>query len=280
MRPRSTAGRKALDTTLRAIATLAALAGILTLLWILGVVIQKGHGALDAAFFTELPAHPGSGHGGLAGAILGTLLLTGVATLVGGPLGLLAGVYLSEFGRTSRPGAAIRFAVNVLLGLPPILVGLFVWTILVVPAGGFSGYAGAVALALIVLPLVARSTEETLALMPSALREGALALGTPRWKVTLLAIRCAKGGLVTGFLLAVTRVSGETAPLLVTALNSPSWPRSFSEPMSNLGVTIYQYARSPYEDWQAKAWGASLVIMAGVLTSTLLARTFARGRRS
>jgi phosphate transport system permease protein len=170
----------------------------------------------------------------------------------------------------------VRFAVNVLMGLPSILVGLFVWTILVVPFGGFSGHAGAVALALIMLPVVARTTEDMLALVPNALREGALALGTPRWRVTLIVFRAAKGGLVTGVLLAVARVSGETAPLLFTALNSPFWPKSFSEPVANLTVTLFQYAMSPYADWQAKAWGAALLIMAAVLTTTLLARTLSR----
>lgn len=279
MERRPATGRKLLDLAVRVGASLAALAGILALLWILAVVVQRGFGALDLAFFIELPSPPGSSEGGLASAILGTLMLTGAATLLGVPVGLLAGVYLSEFGRTSRLGAAVRFSVNVLMGLPSILVGLFVWTLLVVPFGGFSGHAGAVALALIMLPVVARTTEDMLALVPSALREGALALGTPRWRVTLIVFRAAKSGLVTGVLLAVARVSGETAPLLFTALNSPFWPASFSEPVSNLTVTIFQYAMSPYEDWQAKAWGASLLIMAGVLATTLVARTLAREKK-
>jgi phosphate transport system permease protein len=279
MQRRPATGRKLLDLAVRVIASLSALFGILALLWILAVVVQKGFGALDLAFFTELPSPPGSTEGGLASAIVGTLLLTGAATLLGVPVGMLAGVYLAEFGRTSRLGAAVRFSVNVLMGLPSILVGLFVWTILVVPFGGFSGHAGAVALALIMLPVVARTTEDMLALVPNALREGALALGTPRWKVTMIVFRAAKGGLVTGVLLAVARVSGETAPLLFTALNSPYWPGSFSEPVSNLTVTIFQYAMSPYEDWQAKAWGASLLIMAGVLATATLARVFSREKK-
>ncbi len=279
MQRRPATGRKLLDLAVRVIASLSALFGILALLWILAVVVQKGFGALDLAFFTELPSPPGSTEGGLASAIVGTLLLTGAATLLGVPVGMLAGVYLAEFGRTSRLGAAVRFSVNVLMGLPSILVGLFVWTILVVPFGGFSGHAGAVALALIMLPVVARTTEDMLALVPNALREGALALGTPRWKVTMIVFRAAKGGLVTGVLLAVARVSGETAPLLFTALNSPYWPASFSEPVSNLTVTIFQYAMSPYEDWQAKAWGASLLIMAGVLATATLARVFSREKK-
>jgi len=279
MNRRPATGRKLLDLAVRVAASLAALAGILALLWILGVVVQRGFGALDLAFFTELPSPPGSTEGGLASAILGTLMLTGAATLVGVPIGMLAGVYLAELGRKSRFGAAVRFSVNVLMGLPSILVGLFVWTLLVVPFGGFSGHAGAVALALIMLPVVARTTEDMLALVPNALREGALALGTPRWQVTLIVFRAARGGLITGVLLAVARVSGETAPLLFTALNSPFWPASFSEPVSNLTVTIFQYAMSPYEDWQAKAWGASLLIMAGVLATTVVARTLAREKK-
>jgi phosphate transport system permease protein len=278
MRRRPARGRKLADLAVRAAASLAALLGISALVMILAEVAHRGLPALDPAFFTALPGPPGVAGGGLANAILGTLALTFAATLIGVPLGMLAGVYLSEFGRDTRLGAAVRFCVNVLMGLPSILVGLFVWTVLVVPFRGFSGYAGAAALALIMLPVVARTTEDMLSLVPHALREGALAVGTPRWRATLIAFRAARGGLITGVLLAVARVSGETAPLLFTALNSPFWPRSMSEPVSNLTVTIFQYAMSPYADWQAKAWGASLLIMAAVLTTSLLARTFARER--
>jgi phosphate transport system permease protein len=276
---RPATGRKALDLAVRLAASLAALTGIGALGWILATVVERGWGALDLAFFAALPGPPGVAGGGLASAILGTLLLTGAATLIGVPLGMLAGVYLAEFGRGTRLGAAVRFSVNLLMGLPSILVGLFVWTVLVVPMRGFSGHAGAVALALIMLPVVARTTEDMLALVPNALREAALAVGAPRWKVTLIVCRAARGGLLTGVLLAVARVSGETAPLLFTALNSPFWPSSMSEPVANLTVTIFNYAMSPYADWQAKAWGASLLIMAGVLSATLLARTFARERK-
>ena len=278
MRRRPARGRKLADLAVRAAASLAALLGITALVMILAEVARRGLPALDPAFFTALPGPPGVAGGGLANAILGTLALTFAATLIGVPLGMLAGVYLSEFGRDTRLGAAVRFCVNVLMGLPSILVGLFVWTVLVVPFRGFSGHAGAAALALIMLPVVARTTEDMLSLVPHALREGALAVGTPRWRATLIAFRAARGGLITGVLLAVARVSGETAPLLFTALNSPFWPRSMSEPVSNLTVTIFQYAMSPYADWQAKAWGASLLIMAAVLTTSLLARTFARER--
>jgi phosphate transport system permease protein len=276
MQRRPAAGRNRLDLTVRVVASLSALAGIAALLWILAVVVQRGAGALSLDFFTSLPSPPGVSGGGLVNAIVGTVLLTGAATLLGVPIGLLAGVYLSEFGRTSRLGAIVRFAVNVLMGLPSILVGLFVWTVLVVPFGGFSGHAGAVALALILLPLVARTTEDLLAQVPAGLRESALALGTPRWKVTLIALRAAPGGLVPGVLRAVARVCGETAPLLFTAHTSPLWPTSFSEPVSNLTVTLFQYVRSPHADRQAQAWGAALLIMAAVLTTTLLARTLSR----
>jgi len=278
MRRRHARGRKAVDLAVRAAASLAALLGIGVLVLILAEVARRGAPALDLAFFTSLPGPPGTEGGGLANAILGTLALTAAATAVGVPLGMLAGVYLSEFGRDTRLGAAVRYCVNVLMGLPSILVGLFVWTVLVVPFRSFSGHAGAAALALIMLPVVARTTEDMLALVPHALREGALAVGAPRWRATLIAFKAARGGLITGVLLAVARVSGETAPLLFTALNSPFWPRSMSEPVANLTVTVFQYAMSPYADWQAKAWGASLLIMAAVLTTSLLARTFARER--
>jgi phosphate transport system permease protein len=210
---------------------------------------------------------------------VGTLALTLLATFLGVPVGLLAGVYLGEFGQQSRLAHTTRFAVNVLMGVPSIIIGVFVYTLAVIPLGRFSGYAGALALALIMLPIVARTTEDMLRLVPDALREAGLALGAPRWRITLaIVFRAARAGLITGVCLAVARVSGETAPLLFTALNSPYFSHSLGEPTANLTVTIFNYAMSPYPDWQQMAWGASLLITLGVLTLTLLARWSLRER--
>jgi phosphate transport system permease protein len=272
MKERSIAIRRFNDLAVRAISTLAALLGIFFLGWILYVVLARGIGAINWAFFTELPTPPGIPGGGLANAIFGTFVMTLMAVLIGVPIGLLSGVFLSEFGR-NRYGEWIRFCSNILMGTPSIILGVFVYGIMVVPMASFSGYAGAVALALIMLPVVTRVTEDMLNLVPNALRESALALGAPYWKVTLgILFRSAKTGLITGILLAVARVSGETAPLLFTALNSSFWPTSFQEPTANFTVTIFNFAMSPYPDWQAKAWGASFLITAGVLGVTILTR--------
>ena len=199
--------------------------------------------------------------------------MTVLAMLIGVPIGMLAGVFLSEFGRGTRFAEWVRFCSNILMGIPSIIIGVFVYIIMVVPMKNFSGYAGAVSLAIIMLPVITRTTEDMLNLVPNALRESALALGAPRWKVTLgVVFRAARTGLITGTLLAVARVSGETAPLLFTALNSPYWPGSLNEPTANLTVTIFNYAMSPYPDWQAKAWGASFLITAGVLGATVFTR--------
>ncbi|MCU0664715.1 MAG: phosphate ABC transporter permease PstA [Myxococcota bacterium] len=273
MKKRPTMGRKVVDAAVKAFSLLASLLGIFFLGWILLEVGRRGLGALSVDFFTQLPAPPGVAGGGLSSAIFGTLLITVVATLIGVPIGVLAGVYLAEFGKHNRMGASVRFAVNTLMGVPSILIGLFVYTILVLPLGHFSGWAGAVALAIIMLPVVARTTEDMLGLVPDSLRESGLAIGAPRWRVTLgVVFKAARSGLVTGVLLSVARVSGETAPLLFTALSSPYWPTSLSGPTSNLTVTIFNYAMSPYKDWQQAAWGASLLIMACVLALNILAR--------
>lgn len=273
MRERSIAVRRFTDLFVRFLSSLAALIGIVFLGWILYVILARGMGAINWDFFTELPAPPGMPGGGMASAIVGTLLMTALAMLIGVPIGLLAGVFLSEFGRGTRLAEWVRFCTNILMGTPSIIIGVFVYILLVVPMKSFSGYAGAVALAIIMLPVVARTTEDMLGLVPNALRESALALGAPRWKITLsIVFRAAKTGLITGIMLAVARVSGETAPLLFTALNSPYWPRSLGEPTSNMTVTIFNYAMSPYDDWQAMAWGASFLITAGVLGATVLTR--------
>ncbi len=273
MKQRSLKYRRGIDMGIRLISSLAALFGMAMLGWILSIVILKGMPAINWEFFTELPAPPGMPGGGLANAIVGTLLITLLAVLIGVPIGLAAGIWLAEFGQQSKTAEAIRFAANLLMGTPSIIIGVFVYVTIVVTTGHFSGISGAVALAIIMLPVVARTAEDMLALVPSALREAALALGVPRWKATLgIVFRSAKTGLLTGILLAVARVSGETAPLLFTSLNSPYWPESFKEPTANLTVTIFNYAMSPYEDWQTLAWGASLLIAGSVLGTTIISR--------
>jgi len=280
VKTRSLKTRRAGDLAVKALAAGSALLALAALGWILYEVISRGVGALDFSFFTRLPTPPGIAGGGLANAMVGTILITLLATLIGVPVGMLAGVYLGEFGLDSRRAALIRSASNLLMGTPSIIIGVFVYALLVVPAGHFSGYSGAAALAIIMLPVVARTTEDMLRLVPNTLRESALALGAPRWKVTLgVVFRAARAGLITGVLLAVARISGETAPLLFTALNSPYWTRSLGEPTANLTVTIFNYAMSPYADWKAKAWGASLLITAAVLVLAVFSRFIFREKR-
>ena len=281
MRARSLKWRKFNDGLIKAISLSASMIGIVALGFILFEVLNRGMSAFDISFFTELPTPPGMEGGGLANAIVGTLAITALAAFLGVPTGVMAGVYLAEFSQQGRLGSMVRFAVNVMIGMPSIIVGLFVYTIIVLPLGHFSGYAGAVSLAIIIFPIVARTTEDMLNMIPSALRESALALGAPRWKVILgVVFKAARGGLLTGILLSVARVSGETAPLLLTALNSPFWNHSLNEPTANLTVTIFNYAMSPYADWQQKAWGASLLIMVAILTLTVFARIFLRERKA
>lgn len=278
MKSRSIRSRRRTDLSIKGLSGAASLTGIFFLGWILIVITLKGIKAINLEFFTQLPAPPMVPGGGLGNALLGTSIITVLATLMGVPIGLMAGVFLSEFGRGTPLAGVIRFAANILMGTPSIIIGVFIYVLFVAPMGGFSGYAGAIALAVIMLPVVARTTEDMLSLVPDALRESALALGAPRWKMTIgVVFRAARTGLITGSLLAVARVSGETAPLLFTALNSPFWPRSLSEPTANLTVTIFNYAMSPYEDWQAMAWGASLLITAGVLGITVFVRFFLDG---
>jgi phosphate transport system permease protein len=268
--------RKVIDLIMKIISGLASLVGVIFLAWIIFEVVRKGAGALNISFFTQLTSPAGIA-GGMANAIIGTILITLSAAVIGVPAGLFAGIYLSEFGSYSKLGSVVRFSINVMMGVPSIIVGLFVYTILVLPFGHFSGYAGAAALAIIMMPVVARTTEDMLNLVPHALKESALALGAPRWRTTLgIVFRAAKTGLTTGVLLAVARVSGETAPLLFTTMSSQYWPKSLNEPTANLTITIFNYAMSPYADWQEKAWGASFLIMAGVLILTILARILSR----
>jgi len=280
MKRRPATFRKLSNTLVVGLSGFSALIGLFFLGWILMVVIIRGVSAISLDFFAKLPTPPGVAGGGLANAIVGTLLITLVAVLLGVPLGILGGVYLSEFGGRSKVAAVVRFAANVLMGTPSIIIGVFVYAIMVFPMGHFSGYAGAVSLAVIMLPVVVRTTEDMLRLVPNTLRESALALGAPRWKITFqIVFRAAKSGLLTGVLLAIARVSGETAPLLFTALNSPYWMKSLSGPTANLTVTIFNYAMSPYKDWQQQAWGASLLIMIGVLSATIISRLYLKERK-
>ena len=273
MKEQSLAKRRIIDNSVKLFSTIAAMIGIAALVWILFEVLKRGAGSLNIDFFSKLPTPPGVEGGGVINAITGTLVITLIATLIGVPLGIMAGVYLSEFGRYNRFGRLVHFCANVMIGIPSIIIGLFVYTLMVIPFGHFSGYAGAVALAIIMIPVVARTAEDMLNLVPNALRESALALGSPRWKMTVgVLFRAAKTGLITGSLLGIARVSGETAPLLFTALNSPYWPTTLNQPTANLTVTIFNYAMSPYPSWQKTAWGASFLITAAVLFVTITVR--------
>ncbi len=252
---------------------MAATAGLIMLTWILGDVAIRGAAAINWEFFTELPAPPGMEGGGLANDIVGTFLMTVAATLMSVPFGVMAGTWLSEFGRESRIGQVIRYFSDILVSAPSIVIGVFVYLIMVRPMGHFSGWAGAVSLAIIMLPVVSRTTEEMLKLVPHELREAALALGAPYWKIMPQVIyRAAAAGMITGIMLAVARVAGETAPLLFTAMNSPYWMESMNEPMGNLTVTLFNYAMSPYDDWHTLAWGAAFLITMAVLATTIITR--------
>lgn len=280
MKARSRKLRGATEKAVEFVSTTSALVGVFALFWILYEVLRKGASALNLTFFTKLPTPPGVPGGGLANAIVGTALITALATLLGVTVGIIGGVYLAEFGKGTKLADTVRFTANVLMGIPSIIIGVFVYTFMVLPVGHFSGYAGAVALAIIMLPVTARTTEDIMSLVPNELRESALAIGAPRWKVIFdVVFRSAKTGLLTGVLLAVARVSGETAPLLFTALNSPYFPKSLNEPTANLTVTIFNYAMSPYEDWQRTAWGASLLIMLGVLAVNITTRVMFKGAK-
>jgi len=261
------------------ISVLSAAFGIFFLFWILKDVFVFGFKAINIDFFTELPAPPGMEGGGLANAILGTLLITVLATAIGVPAGIMAGTYLSEYGRKSRMASVVRFTSDILVSAPSIVIGVFVYALLVKPLGGFSAIAGAVALAIIMLPVVVRTSEEMLKLVPDATREAALALGAPHWKVTIHVVyRGAIRGIVTGVMLAVARVSGETAPLLFTSFNNAFWNFDMTEPTATLTVTIFNYAMGPYDDWHQKAWGAALLITVVVLLVNMISRIIVRGK--
>ena len=246
--------------------------GLAWLAWILATLLIEGGSALRLSLFTQMTPPPGS-DGGLANAILGSLMMVTVATLLGTPVGILAGTYLAEYGRDSWLAAATRFLNDMLLSAPSIIIGLVIYTVYVARVKHFSGWAGTFALALIVIPVVVRTTDDMLKLVPNSIREAAVALGCPMWKmVTMVCYRAARAGILTGILLAVARIAGETAPLLFTALNNQFWATDMNAPMANLPVVIFQFAMSPYADWQRLAWGGAALITLGVLGLNIAAR--------
>ena len=250
--------------------------GLFWLIWILWMVFEQGVSSLSLTLLTENTPPPGSA-GGLKNAIVGSAIMVGLAMLMATPIAILAGIYLAEYGRTTWLGKITRFVNDILLSAPSIVIGLFVYALYVAQAGKFSGFSGAVALALLVIPVVVRTTEDMLMLVRSALREEAFALGAPKWKViTLVTLRQAKTGVVTGILLALARISGETAPLLFTALSNQFWSLDLSEPMANLPVTIFKFAMSPFADWQGLAWAGVFIITMTVLVLNILARVVFR----
>ncbi|MDQ6996868.1 MAG: phosphate ABC transporter permease PstA [Mariprofundus sp.] len=274
-----TARRQITNRFVLILSTCAAILGLVMLVWVLGDVALRGLSAINWDFFTELPVPPGEKGGGLANAIVGTLLMTITAALIAVPIGVMAGAYLSEFGQHNLFGWLVRSLSDILVSAPSIVVGVFVYLIMVKTLGHFSGWSGAVSLAILMLPVVIRTTEEMLRLVPGEMREAALALGSPYWKMMLhVVFRAAKDGMTTGIMLAIARVAGETAPLLFTAMNSPYWMESMNEPMANLTVTLFNYAMSPYHDWQQLAWGAAFLITISVLIVTITTRLILAGR--
>ncbi len=270
--------RKLVDGLVKLLCIAATAMGLALLASILFTLLFRGVSALGLHVFTDITRPPGS-NGGLLNAIVGSLVQTMVGAAIGTPIGLMVGTYLSEYARTSALGNAVRFVSDVLLSAPSILIGLFVYTILVEPFGGFSGIAGCVALAVIVVPIVVRTTEDMLRLIPTELREAAVAVGAPKWRViVLICYRAALDGIATGVLLAVARVAGETAPLLFTSLGNLNWSLSMTQPMSSLPVTIYQYAGSAFDDWVDLAWAGALLITFGVLALNIVARVVLRPR--
>jgi len=255
---------------------LASLVAILPLLFILYYVFQRGIAGLNLTFFTSLPKPVGEAGGGLGNAALGTLVLVGLGSFIGVPIGIASGLYLSEF-RRSRYTNTLRSAVELLAGVPSIILGIFAYALIVVPMKGFSALAGSLALAVILIPTVAKTTEEVLKLVPDHIREAGLGLGLPRWRVILsIVLYGSRSGILTGVMLAVARISGETAPLLFTALNSQYWPRGILQPISSLPVQIYTYAISPFDDWTQLAWTGSMVLVLFVLVANLLMRGIVR----
>ena len=268
--------RRIINAMNLAFSVLAMVFGLFWLFWILLTLLDKGLSSISLDLFTQMTPSPGD-TGGLLNAIAGSLMMVTLATLIGTPIGIMAGTYLAEFGQRGWLASTTRFINDILLSAPSIVIGLFIYTVYVAKVGHFSGWAGALALSLIVIPVVVRTTEDMLRLIPDSLREAAAALGAPQWKVvTLVTWRASKVGIMTGILLAIARISGETAPLLFTALNNQFWSADMNQPMANLPVVIFQFAMSPYESWQELAWTGALLITLSVLGLNIAARFFMR----
>jgi phosphate transport system permease protein len=256
------------------LSVLAMALGLAVLTWILGTLLVKGLGGLSMNMFIHDTPAPGTEGGGLRNAIVGSLMMVGLSTLVSTPIGILAGVYLAEYGERNKFAQVTRFVTDIMLSAPSIVIGLFVYALYVAKVNHFSGYAGTIALSLIAVPVVVRTTDNMLRLVPNSLLEAAFALGAPRWKVaTMVRLRAVKAGVVTGVLLALARIAGETAPLLFTALNNQFFSSDMNAPLANLPVVIYQFAMSPYDDWRALAWGGALLVTFSVLLLNVLSRT-------
>ena len=272
--------RRFANVSILIISVLTTVFGLFWLVWLLWTLLSQGLQYLDLSIFFQATPPPGS-NGGLGNAILGSIVLTVVGVLIGAPAGVFAGTYLSEFARDSKAASVIRFVNDILLSAPSIILGVFVYEVVVVRMGHFSGWAGSLALALIALPIVVRTTEDMLRLVPNSVREAAAALGAPQWKVTVaIVFRAARSGILTGILLAVARISGETAPLLFTALNNQFWSHSLNEPIANLPVVIFQFAMSPYDDWQHLAWAGAVLITLTILLINILVRVFLKTPKS
>lgn len=253
--------------------------GMIFLLWILSVLLFKGFSSIHLSMFIESTPAPGSDGGGLVNAIVGSLMLVGCCTLISSPIGVMAGIYLSEYGNKSKVASVTRFVTDIMLSAPSIVIGLFVYALLVAQVKHFSGWAGTIALSLIAVPVIVRTTENMLRLVPGSLREAAYALGAPKWKVALMiTLRAAQSGVITGILLSLARVSGETAPLLFTALNNQFFSTNMNAPMANLPVVIFQFAMSPYDNWVNLAWGGALLITFAVLALNIVARVVFRDK--
>jgi len=271
--------RKRMNVMALTLSLLAMGFGLFWLAWILFETIRLGIGGLALSVFTEMTPPPLAETGGLANAIFGSTVMVLLATLLGTPIGILAGIYLGEYGQKTWLGSAVRFINDILLSAPSIVIGLFIYAVVVAPLKGFSGFAGILALALIVIPVVIRTTENMLSLIPNSLREAAYALGTPKWKVIAsVTLKAARAGVVTGVLLALARIAGETAPLLFTALSNQFWTSDLTQPMASLPVTIFKFAMSPYENWQKLAWAGVFLITLGVLVLNILARVLFKNR--
>jgi len=278
-RRRLHARRKLVNAVALTLALTAMAFGLFWLIWILIETVRLGIGGLSLTLFTQMTPPPQADTGGLANAIFGSVIMVTLATLLGTPIGVLAGIYLAEYGRRSWLASTTRFINDILLSAPSIVIGLFIYSVVVARLGTFSGYAGILALALIVIPVVIRTTENMLSLIPNALREAAYALGTPKWRVVMtVTLKAARAGVVTGILLAFARIAGETAPLLFTALSNQFWTSDLSRPMASLPVTIFKFAMSPYENWQKLAWAGVFLITMGVLVLNIFARTFFRNK--